>query len=70
MNKLNDQDMIQLTRKALNERNSHSDIRIGQSYMNALYVVNPRMYKEITGTIVDCFHNDDNVGAFLNYIIK
>lgn len=43
-------------------------IRKGQAYMNALYVVAPEVYDEITGTEFDCFYVDARIEAFLNRV--
>lgn len=40
------------------------DLRKGQNLMNALYELNPDLYKQITGTEADCFYQDKNIPKF------
>lgn len=40
------------------------DLRKGQNLMNALYELNPDLYKQITGTEADCFYQDKNIHKF------
>ncbi len=42
--------------------------RKGQSMMNALRVVAPELYTDISGTSKDCFYRDDQVFAFRDYL--
>jgi len=43
-------------------------LREGQSYMNALYDINPSLYEKASGTDADCFYVDDNIPQFLNFL--
>ena len=42
----------------------YDPLRRGQSLMNALFELWPEKYKEITGTIADCFYNDEKIVHF------
>jgi len=45
--------------------------RQGQFFMNRLFLVNERLYKEITEEIdCDCFYDDRKIPAFVNYVYK
>lgn len=45
--------------------------RQGQFFMNKLCLVNEALYKEITeGRDCDCFYDDKNIPAFVNYVYK
>ena len=39
-------------------------LRRGQAMMNALAVVAPELYDEITDTSADCYYEDSKIGAF------
>jgi hypothetical protein len=41
-----------------------SQLREGQSLMNALFECNEHLYKQITGTEADCFYVDANISKF------
>lgn len=64
--KLNDTEWIELIRKTLEYM--HADLRVGQSYMNALHDVRPDLYEEILNTDNDPFYIDDNIQNFINKI--
>jgi hypothetical protein len=51
-------------------RKSHPELREGQSLMNALFEVNPNLYKEITGSEFDCFYDDKKIPAFWNKLAE
>lgn len=42
--------------------------RKGQAMMNALWDAAPELYADISGTSKDCFHRDDQVFAFRDYL--
>ncbi len=42
--------------------------RVGQSFMNALFDIDPDSYDEITGTDSDCFYRDDLIPAFFKWL--
>lgn len=62
---------IQVAKTAQDARNKPNGhvLRVGQSLMNALYDINPDLYKTITGTEADCFYSDKRVGQFYNALI-
>ena len=41
-----------------------SQQREGQSLMNALWICNEELYKQITGTEADCFYIDGKISKF------
>lgn len=45
-------------------------MRKGQSWMNALAVVDPKLYREWTGKDWDCFHDDSKCHAFINKLLE
>ena len=51
-------------------RKSHPELREGQSIMNALFEVNPILYKEISGSEFDCFYDDTKISAFWNKLAE
>jgi len=51
-------------------RKSHPELREGQSLMNALFEVNPVLYKEITATEFDCFYDNKKIPAFWNKLAE
>ena len=44
------------------------DLRMGQSYMNALFLVRRDLYDEVTNTINDPFYDDDKILVFISYL--
>lgn len=60
--------VAKVAQDARNKPNGHV-LRVGQSLMNALYDINPDLYKTITGTEADCFYSDKRVGQFYNALI-
>lgn len=44
------------------------DLRLGQVLFNMLGAYNVEVQDKIRGSIVDPFHNDDNVSAFLEKV--
>ena len=42
--------------------------RAGQGLMNVLQKIRPDLYKKITGTDIDPFHNNERIGACLRLI--
>jgi hypothetical protein len=64
--KLTDEQWIKLTRNAVDYM--HSGQRLGQSYMNALYEVNPDVYSKISNGTYDPYHDDTRISAFINYL--
>lgn len=60
--------VAKVAQDARNKPNGHV-LRAGQSLMNALYDINPDLYKAITGTEADCFYSDKRVGQFYNALI-
>ena len=42
--------------------------RTGQAYINALYSVDSVLYNKISGTIYDCFYDDNLVQSFLTML--
>lgn len=42
--------------------------RLGQSWMNALSDVDPELYKEISQTESDCFHDDSKIDKFMEVV--
>jgi len=44
------------------------DLRMGQSYFNALAKVNPDLADKITDTEYDCFYDDNKVVNFIEYL--
>lgn len=68
MSKLTDKEWIELTNLTLNFYKRHESIRMGQSYMNALHKIKPKLYEEITATDNDCFYNDDLIINFMDFL--
>ena len=64
--KLAKDELIKL--ELLSEEFVINGLRVGQSYMNALYKINPSLYDEITGTDIDPFYNDYNLEGFLDFL--
>ena len=52
------------------EINTNGELRLGQSYMVALYDINPYLYYKVTieNSDVDCFYLDRNIEKFLEFI--
>lgn len=44
-------------------------LRVGQTYMNALFYVDSDLYHKIHGTELDCFYLEERVEAFLTAIL-
>ena len=42
--------------------------RSGQSYINALYYINPELYSKIHSTESDCFYQDSKIDKFFETI--
>lgn len=64
--KLTDKEWVTLVKKMVDY--THKDLRIGQSWMNALYDIKPELYKDISGTNNDPFYIDENIHNFLTYL--
>jgi len=47
----------------------HSDVRLGQAYMNVLTMNYPVAYKLISETDADCFFDDSRCDVFLEMLI-
>jgi hypothetical protein len=43
--------------------------RLGQAYMNVLHDARPSLYRLITNTWLDPFHQDELFEAFLDYVL-
>lgn len=52
------------------EAKENSSLRDGQLLMNMLAEKRPRLYKELTGTDIDPFHNDDLIQKALDHLKK
>ena len=52
--------------------NKIGELREGQSYMVALYDINPYLYYKVTiyNPDVDCFYLDGNIKKFLEFVDK
>lgn len=44
--------------------------RKGQAYMNCLFAANERLYRDLTGTSLDPFYNDDILYEFADYALE
>lgn len=66
MKKLTDKQWVDLIRKTVEF--AHKNQRLGQSYMNALFLVDDKIYNKITGTKNDCFYDDNKIINFLTYL--
>lgn len=44
---------------------NHPSWRLGQAVFNLLYDLDPATAHKLTGTEVDCFHNDDKIDDFI-----
>lgn len=66
MDKLSDKEWVELTKSVVEHR--LEGLRLGQSYMNALHIIKPKLYEEMSGTKYDCFYSDENIVNFLNYL--
>ena len=44
------------------------NLRLGQSYMNALADINIDLYNQITATEYDCFYSDDKIVKFVKFL--
>ncbi len=44
------------------------NLRLGQSYMNALADINIDLYNQITATKYDCFYSDDKIVKFVKFL--
>ena len=64
--KLQDKEWISLTRYAVDYM--HKGQRAGESYMNALYDVSPELYKDISNSKYDPYHDDTRLSLFINYL--
>ena len=51
-------------------RKSHPELREGQSLMVALFEINPNLFKEISGSVFDCFYDDKKIPAFWNKLAE
>jgi len=68
MSKLTDQEWVKLINLAVNYVNEHSNMRLGQSYMNALHVVNKEIYHEVAVTENDPFYDDKKIINFIKFL--
>jgi hypothetical protein len=66
---LTDQQWVDLTRQTINMFNG-GNLRLGQSYMNALHKIRADLYKSITATDNDCFYEDNKIVNFITYLIS
>lgn len=66
MNKITDKEWVSLTKLMIDF--VYKGQRIGQSYMNALFIVNKRIYEKITKSDADCFYDDNKIINFINYL--
>jgi len=68
MTKLTNKEWISLTEKTIENRNDGQ--RLGQAYMNALFIVNPIIYNDMKQSESDCFYDDNKLINFINYLNK
>lgn len=66
MSKLTDEQWVSLQKSFITYH--HQGMRLGQSYMNALFDANPEIYNQIRGTHIDPFYNDGALIQFINYL--
>lgn len=66
MSKLTDEQWVSLQRSFV--RYHSQGMRLGQSYMNALFDSNIEIYKEVRGTDIDPFYDDGVLIPFINYL--
>lgn len=66
MGKLTDKQWVELVRAVAKYNNQ--GLRLGQAYMNALHVIKPELYTEISQTDADCFYHDDNIINFIRFL--
>jgi len=64
MNKLTAEQFQQLTDKVADTVDKHSFLRLGQTWFNELYNINPELANEIRATELDPFYVDVNLPAF------
>ena len=67
MSKLNSEQLQKLSDDAI-LMSSTGQVRLGQSYMNVLYSIDPDLYNEITDTERDCYYQDKLIPKFIKYI--
>jgi len=65
---LTDKEWVELIRIFCNMIHRHKDLRVGQTYMNALYLVNKAAYRAITQTSADPFYVDKNLPKFFSFL--
>lgn len=67
MSRLTDNQWANLVRKTV-DYYIKDNLRLGQSYMNALADINIDLYKQITATEYDCFYSDDKIVKFVEFL--
>jgi hypothetical protein len=67
MSRLTDKEWVELTKKTIEAYNT-GHLRLGQSYMNALAIINVDFYNEVTAIEYDCFYNDNKIVKFIDYL--
>lgn len=66
--KLTSLEFMTLLLKSVENLTNYPELREGQSLMNCLFYINPKLYKSITNTKNDPFTDDKNIEGFLNII--
>jgi hypothetical protein len=61
-------DFTDYQRQVVDYHRAHPEQRNGQAHFNVLYQMNPHLADEIRGTVLDPFHRDDRVPAFLTVV--
>lgn len=68
--KLNLNRPLQDLKNKAKEIHYQTDLRYGQAVMNLLNQTHPEIYREVNGTELDCFYNDEKVENLLEYLEK
>lgn len=68
MSKLKDEEWVDLVKLTIKSMHEHLDLRLGQSYMNSLFVINKNLHDQIERTEFDCFYDDNKIINFINFL--
>ncbi|MBC8437154.1 hypothetical protein H8D85_02400 [bacterium] len=63
--KLTDKEWTELIKEWCKQYDGGKHQRPGQAYMNALFIIKPGLYSQLTETENDCFYDDNKIINFI-----
>ena len=70
MEKLTEDQLIELNTKIEEAHKKHKDWRMGQTCFNVLYELYPNIANKLRGSSANPFYNNHKIGAFWQYLMQ